>query len=131
MEVAFKEAGPAIFDDYNLIWGTVRDEAKARGTKLNSKRERIFRDVFCHRDETAKPVMEGGGEDLPDVAADADLEKARMEGEFEVEGGYTRYEPDPELRDHENVPLKENIRDYFKREVLPHVPTPGLMLRRR
>ena len=31
-------------------------------------------------------------------------------------------EPDTELRDHENVPLKEDIRVYFKREVLPHVP---------
>lgn len=31
-------------------------------------------------------------------------------------------EPDPELRDTESVPLKERIEDYFKREVLPHVP---------
>jgi len=31
-------------------------------------------------------------------------------------------EPDSDLRDTENVPLKENIEDYFKREVLPHVP---------
>lgn len=31
-------------------------------------------------------------------------------------------EPDPELRDYENVPLKEDIHEYFKREVLPHVP---------
>ena len=31
-------------------------------------------------------------------------------------------EPDPELRDTENVPLKESIESYFKREVLPHVP---------
>jgi type I restriction enzyme M protein len=31
-------------------------------------------------------------------------------------------EPDPELRDYENVPLKEDVRTYFEREVLPHVP---------
>jgi type I restriction enzyme M protein len=31
-------------------------------------------------------------------------------------------EPDAELRDTENVPLKENIQAYFEREVLPHVP---------
>ncbi|ASK61346.1 restriction endonuclease subunit M [Virgibacillus phasianinus] len=31
-------------------------------------------------------------------------------------------EPDSDLRDTENVPLKENIHDYFDREVLPHVP---------
>lgn len=31
-------------------------------------------------------------------------------------------EPDTDLRDYENVPLKEDIQDYFRREVLPHVP---------
>lgn len=31
-------------------------------------------------------------------------------------------EPDPELRDYENVPLKEDIYAYFEREVRPHVP---------
>jgi len=31
-------------------------------------------------------------------------------------------EPDPNLRDYENVPLKEDIQTYFQREVLPHVP---------
>lgn len=31
-------------------------------------------------------------------------------------------EPDADLRDTENVPLKENIDQYFRREVLPHVP---------
>lgn len=30
--------------------------------------------------------------------------------------------PDPDLRDTENVPLKEDIKEYFTREVLPHVP---------
>lgn len=30
-------------------------------------------------------------------------------------------EADTELRDYENVPLKEEIQEYFKREVLPHV----------
>lgn len=31
-------------------------------------------------------------------------------------------EPDTDLRDTESVPLKENIEEYFVREVLPHVP---------
>lgn len=30
-------------------------------------------------------------------------------------------EPDVDLRDYENVPLKEDIHSYFEREVLPHV----------
>ena len=31
-------------------------------------------------------------------------------------------ETDPDLRDNENVPLKEDIDVYFEREVLPHMP---------
>jgi type I restriction enzyme M protein len=31
-------------------------------------------------------------------------------------------EPDPDLRDYENVPLDEDIEAYFAREVTPHVP---------
>ena len=30
--------------------------------------------------------------------------------------------PDPDLRDYENVPLDEDVKAYFAREVLPHVP---------
>ncbi|MCC5845353.1 MAG: SAM-dependent DNA methyltransferase [Verrucomicrobia bacterium] len=31
-------------------------------------------------------------------------------------------EANSDLRDNENVPLKESVQDYFEREVLPHVP---------
>jgi type I restriction enzyme M protein len=31
-------------------------------------------------------------------------------------------EPDPELRDYENVPLHEDVEEYLRSEVLPHVP---------
>ncbi|WP_295874446.1 class I SAM-dependent DNA methyltransferase [uncultured Zhongshania sp.] len=31
-------------------------------------------------------------------------------------------EPSSDLRDYENIPLKESIDEYFQREVLPHVP---------
>jgi type I restriction enzyme M protein len=30
--------------------------------------------------------------------------------------------PDSKLRDTENVPMDEDVEDYFKREVLPHAP---------
>lgn len=33
-----------------------------------------------------------------------------------------KVEPNPDLRDNENVPLGEDIHVYFQREVLPHVP---------
>ena len=33
-----------------------------------------------------------------------------------------RPEPDPELRDTENVPLLEDVESFFEREVKPHIP---------
>lgn len=42
--------------------------------------------------------------------------------EGEVQHKKNRVEPDPELRDYENVPLNEDLDAYIDREVLPHVP---------
>ncbi len=42
--------------------------------------------------------------------------------EAEVCKAKGQIEANPDLRDNENVPLTENITDYFAREVLPHVP---------
>ncbi len=40
----------------------------------------------------------------------------------DAKGKHPGAEPDPELRDYENVPLKEDIDEYMRREVLPHMP---------
>ncbi len=42
------------------------------------------------------------------------------EGEVQLVKGSP--EPDPELRDFENVPLDQDVEEYLRREVLPHVP---------
>ncbi|MFJ6154287.1 type I restriction-modification system subunit M [Micromonospora profundi] len=42
------------------------------------------------------------------------------EGEVQLVKGSP--EPDPELRDYENVSLDEDVEDYLRRAVLPHVP---------
>jgi type I restriction enzyme M protein len=42
------------------------------------------------------------------------------EGEVQMVKGNP--EPDVDLRDYENVPLDEDVNEYLKREVLPHVP---------
>ena len=42
------------------------------------------------------------------------------EGEVQLVKGAP--EPDSELRDYENVPLGEDVEEYLKREVHPHVP---------
>ena len=42
-----------------------------------------------------------------------------------------RPDPDPELRDSENVPLREDVESFFEREVKPHVPDAWIDANRR
>lgn len=44
------------------------------------------------------------------------------EQEFVVKNKKGNPKPDTKRRDHERVPLTENIKDYYQREVKPHVP---------
>jgi type I restriction enzyme M protein len=68
------------------------DAAKVK--KLGKGARKAALDAFGTRDPAAQPVLDADGQPM----ADADL------------------------REYENVPLKRDIRDYFQREVLPHVP---------
>ena len=67
---------------------------KASGTKLDAPLRKAVMSALSERDDTA------------DICTD--------------KHGVT--EPDPELRDTENVPLSESVVGYFTREVAPYVP---------
>jgi hypothetical protein len=94
---------------------------KALPWSLTAGLGKVIRAVLGERDETAMPLIR---EMLTfEIGEDFDFEELRFEGGFKhADGGYCHYEPDAELRDFENVLLKEDINEYFAREVLPHVP---------
>lgn len=107
----FLDACPHLLDDLQAIdkelgreqqwnWNSVRerilDLLHKRPSNWKKSEEKLFRDVFTQKDPNSEPVLKGG----------------RDKG----------FESDADLRDFENIPLKENINEYFKREVLPHVP---------
>lgn len=80
--------------DWNSVWSQVEDLLHDRRSRWKVSEKKLFRSVFCERSPEAEAVtLDSGG-----------------------------FEPDPELRDFENVPLKEDIDAYFEREVKPHVP---------
>ena len=87
-----------------------------RASKWKATEKKLFRDVFTERNAEAAPVIA--------KQRKANGEKyARVWGWFlDTEGRIERmYEPDSELRDAENVRLKEDVAEYFLREVEPHV----------
>ena len=89
--------------------------------KLDSARVWKNRDEFT---ETFDKTMEGAGVELSKPLRKAilsALSERDKTGEI-CRDSKGNPEPDPELRDHENVPLKEDICAYFDREARPHVP---------
>ncbi|MDA2480179.1 type I restriction-modification system subunit M [Bacillus cereus group sp. Bce025] len=83
--------------------------------------------LFKNRDEFTKLLKDAFKK--ADVTIGAPVLKAILAGYSEKDEtadicmkNKTAAEPDTDLRDTENVPLKEDIYEYFKREVIPHVP---------
>ena len=81
--------------DWNTIWEHIADLLHERQSRWKATEKKLFRSVFTQKDPEAEPVAKGGDDG---------------------------YEPDPALREFENVPLKDDIEAYFEREVRPHVP---------
>jgi type I restriction enzyme M protein len=82
--------------DWNAVWNCVEELLHKRKSTWKKGERSLFRSVFTQKDPEAEPVAKSG----------------RDNG----------YEPDPDLRDYENIPLKDDIVDYFEHEVQPHVP---------
>ena len=93
-----KALGREPMRDWNAVWRDIEDLLRADGSRWKAAERSIFRSVFTRKDPDAEPVLKG---------------KGKGEGDFEADG---------ELRDFENVPLGDDIDDYFEREVRPHVP---------
>ena len=88
--------------DWNDFFSRVEADARENGVKLTAKRKNLFMNAMALRDENAAPVIK----------------------KIHKSGATVEYEPDPDLRDTEQVPLLEEggIEAFFQREVLPHVP---------
>jgi len=83
-----------LYKNRERFWELVRALAEKENVKLSSTIKKAILSALSERDETAE------------ICHDKD--------------GYP--EADPELRDTENVPLGEDIHEFFEREVKPHVP---------
>ncbi|MGE0126515.1 MAG: N-6 DNA methylase [Blastocatellales bacterium] len=114
--------GREALPDWNGVWPRVAELLSERESRWKAPDQKLFRNVFTRRDPEAERVVKELF--VASLMPDFDFDEARNGGEFydEEEGYFVVYEPDPELRDFENVPLKQDIDEYFEREVLPHVP---------
>ncbi len=91
-----KTLGRELQLNWNATWSHIEDVLHKRESRWKATEQKLFRSVFTQRDPESEPVSKNGSD--------------------------AGYEPDADLRDFENVPLKEDIEAYFEREVRPHVP---------
>ncbi len=98
-----KELSPAHIEDITRLFGDFH-EVTRDGTPIS----RIFKNEdFGYRTITVeRPLRAAAGQLVLG-------QKGKAKG---------KPQPDPALRDTENVPLSEDVETYFKREVLPHAP---------
>jgi len=121
--LARKVLGDAVFDDHNVFRKEFDAAMKANGRTLAATdRKTIFKAVSW-RDETAPPVIMKRTKLKKGEYFEPGVDGAYLDTEGK-ERYMIEYEPDSELRDTEQVPLKEpgGIDAFFAREVLPHVP---------
>ena len=122
------EVGTEVYMDYNLFIDDVKDAVKklkldVKGAALNS----IAR-AMSETDPLAEPVVKKEiGENSKEIEImkaiygidDNNLYDYGFNG-CKV-GRYVIYESDSDLRDTEKIPVKEDIHEYFQREVRPYV----------
>jgi len=107
--------------DYDAFLRQVEQEALWPAVKLTARRLKLLQSALATRDETAAPVIKRVHKP---GKAEADPLRGRYAATVDGKRWVVEYEPDPELRDTEQVPLPEQggIAAFIRREVLPYAP---------
>jgi len=122
--------GQAEYNDFNVFSKMVDKEVKAQNLSLSSAEKNYIMNAVSWYDENAEKVIKKtqklNGDKLEQLLdhLDCKLEQLADYGYFPIGGKnseYIIYETESDLRDYENVPIKEEIYEYFLREVKPHV----------
>ncbi len=128
--ILLQNIGTDEYNDFNLFAKLVDDELKSNKIKLSPTEKKAILNTVSWYDETAEKVIKKTqkltGDKLEKLLhhLDCTVEQLPDNGYYpsDKKDEYIIYESETDLRDYENIPLKENIYNYFLREVKPHVP---------
>lgn len=121
--------GDRLWLDFNEFSKVLNDTVKQLELKLSSSEKNQIINAISWREEKAEKVIKKihklKGEKLEQLLDHLETTEEHLPDfgywESGKKGEWIEYESDSELRDTENIPLKEKIHDYFLREVRPHV----------
>jgi type I restriction enzyme M protein len=124
-----QEIGTDEYNDFNIFRDKVDEVMKANKMKLSSSEKNAILNAVSWYDANAEKVIKGtvklSVDKLEQLLEHLDCKENQLAdyGYYATgkKGEYIEYETESDLRDTENVPLKENIYQYFLSEVKPHI----------
>lgn len=128
-QLLLKHVGNTLYTDFNAFKDKVDEVIKAKKLKFSASEKNAILNAVSWYDAEAEKVIKGTvkltGDKLEKELEhlDCSINELADYGYYPTtkKGEYITYETESDLRDTENVPLKEDIYAYFLSEVKPHV----------
>lgn len=126
-QALMKAVGNEVFMDFNLFMEKVTTAAKKLKLDVKSTVLNTIARAMSVADPAAKPVIKRvhkvGSKDIAYLQDTFGIQEQELADYGYTKSGYTflEYETDSDLRDSEKIPVKEDIHEYFLREVRPYV----------
>ena len=122
-----KVIGTEVYMNFNTFFAKVTTEAKKLNLDLKGSALNAIARAMSVTDPAAEPVIKKthkvSSKDIEKLTTTfgVDVDKLSDYGYIASGKEYLEYETDGELRDIEKIPVKEDIYEYFQREVRPYV----------
>jgi type I restriction enzyme M protein len=123
-----KVVGTEVFMDYNVFIKKVTEASKNLKLGLNATTLKNIARSMSVTDPSAAPVVKkehkANSKDIERLESVYGVDSALLSDYGYMLGAkntYIEYESDSDLRDSEKIPVKEDIYEYFQREVRPYV----------
>ena len=123
-----RAVGTEVFMDYNVFAEKVTAAAKQLKLTVSAATLKAIARAMSETDPDAVPVVKkihkANSKDIEALEEVYGVDAERL-GDYgyapSTGNGYVEYEADSDLRDTEKIPVKEDIYEYFQREVRPYV----------
>ena len=126
-KILMHEVGTEVFMDYNLFTEQINKVAKNLKMSASAAQLKTITRAMSETDPEAKPVVKkvhkANSKDIETLQTTYEIADERLKdyGYCPCEKLFVEYESDSDLRDTEKIPVKEDIYEYFQREVRPYV----------
>jgi type I restriction enzyme M protein len=120
--------GTDVYMNFNMFSDLIEEKAKSLDIKVSASVLNSIAKVMSETDPNAEPVVKkihkANSKDIEKLESVYGINENMLADYGYIKGDkntYIEYETDSDLRDSEKIPVKEDIYEYFQREVRPYV----------